>query len=103
YRLFAEAAAAINIHGDQDGLTMRTFEVCGMGGVQLIDRADLQGLYDDGAEVAAYGSTAELIELCRRAASDRAWAVGLREAGRARTLAEHTFDHRVHTLEKLWV
>ena len=37
----------------------------------------------------------ELLELCARARVDLAWAQGLREAGRRRTLAEHTFDHRV--------
>ena len=37
-----------------------------------------------------------------RARADLAWAEGLREAGRRRTLAEHTFDHRVAVLEALW-
>ncbi len=44
----------------------------------------------------------ELLELCARARVDPTWAQGLREAGRRRTLAEHTFDHRVAVLEQLW-
>ena len=36
------------------------------------------------------------------AATDHAWAEGLRAAGRARTLAEHTFSHRAAALESLW-
>jgi spore maturation protein CgeB len=102
YDVMADAAATLNLHSDQDGFTMRTFEACGVGGVQLIDRTDLAGLYDDGVELASWTSTKELIELCERARVDLAWAGGLRRRGRARTLAEHTFDHRVAVLEELW-
>ena len=58
-----DAAATLNMHADQDGFTMRTFEACGVGGVQLIDRKDLGGLYDDGVELASWTST----ERARRA------------------------------------
>ena len=37
----AGARANVNIHGDQDGFTMRTFETCGVGALQLVDRADV--------------------------------------------------------------
>ena len=64
--------------------------------VQLIDRPDVGGLYDDGSRARRPGRrSTELVELRQRARVDRAWADGLRAAGRARTLAEHTFDHRV--------
>lgn len=99
YDVMSSASAALNIHGDQDGFTMRTFEACGVGGVQLIDRNDLQGLYDDGVELASYSSSEELVEHCRRAKRDTAWAQSLRSAGRVRTLATHTFDHRAVILE----
>jgi spore maturation protein CgeB len=102
YEVMAESAATLNLHADQDGFTMRTFEACGVGAVQLIDRTDLDGLYDDGTELASWRSVGELVELCRRARVDRVWTDGLRERGRARTLAEHTFDHRVAVLEELW-
>ena len=102
YAVMAASAATLNLHSDQDGFTMRTFEVCGVGGVQLIDRADVGGLYDDGSELASWSSVDELVALAQRARVDRAWADGLRTAGRARTLAEHTFDHRVAVLEELW-
>ncbi len=90
------------MHTDQDGFAMRTFEACGAGAVQLIDRPDLAGLYDDGVEVATWSSLEQLVELSERARVDRAWADGLRAAGRKRTLAEHTFDHRVAVVEELW-
>ena len=102
YRRMASSAATLNLHGDQDGFTMRTFEAAEVGGLQLIDRNDVTGLYDDGVELAAFTSTAELVDLCRRAAADRPWSQALRIAARPLTLAEHTFDHRVATLESSW-
>lgn len=102
YRTMAQSAAALNLHGDQDGFTMRTFEACGVGGVQLIDRADVTAHYEPGTELAAFDSIEELVELAQRSRRDRSWAQSLRDAGRRRTLAEHTFDHRVRVLESLW-
>ncbi|MFL6170227.1 MAG: glycosyltransferase [Ornithinibacter sp.] len=102
YATMAGARATLNVHGDQDGFTMRTFEACGVGAVQLVDRADVSRHYEPGVELAVFGSVEEAAELARRAAADRAWAQGLRTAGRARTLAEHTFVHRARDLEALW-
>jgi spore maturation protein CgeB len=102
YRRMAEATATLNLHGDQDGFTMRTFEACGVGAVQLIDRTDVAELYSPGEDLAPYSTHEELLDLCRRAQRDPAWAGRLRESGRRRTLAEHTFDHRVRTLEAMW-
>ncbi len=102
YAVMAGARATLNVHGDQDGFTMRTFEACGVGAVQLVDRADVSRHYEPGVELAVFGSAEEAVEPARRAAADRAWADGLRTAGRARTLAEHTFVHRARDLEALW-
>lgn len=102
YRVMAESSATLNLHGDQDGFTMRTFEAAGVGGLQLIDRTDVAGLYDDGVELVGFTSSDELVDLCRRAQVDATWAQSLRGAARERTLAEHTFDHRVATLEASW-
>lgn len=102
YGLMAGAAATLNIHGDQDGFTMRTFEACGVGAVQLTDRADVAEFYAPGSELAVFSSQDELVELATRATTDREWGDGLRRAGRARTLAEHTFAHRAKALEELW-
>lgn len=102
YSIQAGAVAALNIHDQQDGFTMRTYEIPGIGGIQLIDRDDVSELYEPGKEVLVFHNEEELIELSRRAATDTSWAKKIREAGRARTLAEHTFDHRVRELAALW-
>jgi spore maturation protein CgeB len=102
YGAMAGARATLNIHGDQDGFTMRTFEACGVGAVQLVDRADVGIHYEPGREVAVFADAQEAAELARRSVSDPLWARGLRDAGRARTLAAHTFAHRARDLEALW-
>ncbi|MFW0108311.1 CgeB family protein [Rothia sp. P7181] len=103
YGVMAASPGTLNIHGDQDGFTMRTFEASGVGGLQIIDRDDVTRYYEPGTEVLTYSSTAELIELCRRIVADPQWAQKIREAGKRRTLAEHTFDERVKVLETLWL
>lgn len=102
YQIHAEAAAAVAIHGLQAGHAMRTFEIPGMGGVQLVDRPDVDQFYEVGREVALWGSAEELVDLARRAVRDAAWGNRMREAGRRRTLAEHTFDHRIAKVDELW-
>lgn len=100
--VMAGSIATINLHQNQDGFTMRTFEACGVGAVQLLDRGDVTEFYDPGVEVAVFDSPEEAADLCRRAQHDDAWAEAMRRAARARTLAEHTFDHRMRKVQEWW-
>lgn len=102
YEMTAGAPAALNIHFDQDGFTMKTFEAPGAGGVQLIDRPDVAELYEPGKEVLVYESPEELVEIARRCITDDRWGDQIREAGQRRTLAEHTFVHRAQEVARLW-
>lgn len=96
------ARASVNMHGKQDGFNLRVFEACGVGGVQLVDRADVAELYEPDREIAVYQSPEELVALCERAGSDLSWARRLREGGARRTAAEHTLVHRARFLESRW-
>jgi spore maturation protein CgeB len=102
YGVMKGSHATLNLHGDQDGFTMRTFEAAGVGGVQLCDRADVARHYEPGREVLTFSSEDELLALARRSLSDRRWADEIRRRGRRRTLAEHTLVHRMRALEALW-
>lgn len=102
YGLMAGSLASINVLHNQDGFPPRTFEVPGVGGVQLIDRPEVAEVYEPDSEVLVFRSSEELVELARRVIGDPSWTAALREAARRRTLAEHTFDHRIETLEQLW-
>lgn len=102
YRVQAAAAASLNVHGLQAGLAMRTFEVPGMNGLQLIDRPDVAEFYEIGKEVLLYQSTEELIELCQHIIADPRWSDSIRAAGLKRSQAEHTFFHRAQAMDTLW-
>jgi spore maturation protein CgeB len=102
YGITAGAVAALNSHTDQDGFTMRTYEIPGSGGLQMIDRPDVRDIFEPDREVVVYSSVDELADLCARASKDRRWARAIAEKGRQRTLAGHTFDHRVPLLEAAW-
>lgn len=100
--LMAGAPAALNIHGTHDGFNMRTFEIGGAGGVQIIDRCDVGDIYEPGQEILSYSEFDELIELSNRAIADDRWGDSIRQAAMRRTMAEHTFLHRARQLEALW-
>lgn len=93
------ALCVLNMHNHaQDGFNLRTFEVPGAAGLELIDRADVAQFYEPGREVLVYGDLDEAEELIARAKNEPEWAAGIRAAGWRRTLAEHTFTHRVAAL-----
>ena len=102
YRIQGGGAGAINIHGLQAGLSMRTFEIPGMGGVQFIDRPDVAEFYDPGTEVLVYDSYDELRELAQRALTDVDWTRSIRQRARERSLAHHTFRHRAELVAGMW-
>ena len=102
YGVMAGSPATLNLHGDQDGFTMRTFEAPGVGALQITDRLDVAHFFEIGTECLAFADEAELVDLANRAISDVPWARNIREAGRKRALAEHTFDHRIQALESMW-
>ncbi|MBP1326228.1 spore maturation protein CgeB [Leucobacter exalbidus] len=103
YGVMAGSLATLNIHGDgHDGLSMRTFEAPGVGGLQLIDRPSVADFYEPGVETLLYDTDAELVDLIQRAARDTAWSNRIRAAGKARTLAEHTLIHRMREVTRKW-
>lgn len=103
YGVMAGSLAALNVHGDgHDGFTMRTFEAPGVGGLQLVDRPDVDRYYDVGTETLVFSSPEELVDQVARARREPKWAQAIREAGQARTLAEHTLVHRMETVEAQW-
>lgn len=102
YRLMAGAAGNINSHYNQDGFTMRTFEIPGVGGLQFIDRSDICDYYEPNVEILVYSSEDELVDFCRRAIADPQWGASIASRAQARTLAEHTLAHRVAMVEAQW-
>ncbi|MGA4507723.1 CgeB family protein [Propionibacteriaceae bacterium G1746] len=102
YGVMRAGLGTLNVHGDQDGFTMRTFEAAGVGAVQLVDRPDVEHYYDPGREVLVFTDPDELVRQCRNVMASADRMAALREAAAARTRAEHTFVHRARSLEALW-
>lgn len=102
WAVMRDSLGTINIHGDQDGFTMRTFEACGVGGVQLIDRPDVTELFEPDKEVLVFSTPDELVDKAQRVLADPIRMAKLREAAAKRAAAEHTFKHRAQVLEQLW-
>lgn len=102
YGVMAGSLATLNVHSNQDGFTMRTFEAAGVGALELIDRADVSAFYDVGSEVLVFDFADDIVEFARRAQVDAGWAASIRSAGHTRTLAEHTLIHRARSLEAIW-
>jgi spore maturation protein CgeB len=67
-----------------------------------VDRADVAEFYDIGKETLVFEGEEQLVELAGRARRDRVWSERIRAAGRRRSLAEHTFAHRVARVDGLW-
>jgi spore maturation protein CgeB len=73
----------------------RTFEVPGCGGFLLTDRAPhLERYFDLQREVAVYDDPRELPEQIAYWISHEAERAAVADAGYARVLREHTYDHR---------
>lgn len=96
--VFHSALACLNsTHlSEGDSLNCRAFEICAAGGLQLIEpKAALPECYEPGREVLTYSSVEEIVEHLARARAEPGWARAIREAGHRRTLAEHTYRHRL--------
>lgn len=79
----------------------RNFEVPACGGFLLTGAAeDLNDYYQYGKEVAAYGSTAELIDKIRHYLANEKERAAIAKAGYERTMREHTYNHRFDKIFK---
>jgi spore maturation protein CgeB len=101
---FEGALASLNSTSlsEGDSLNCRAFEICGAGGLQLIEQKPVVAeCFEPGREVLTYDSVQQILEHLKRAETDPAWAAGVRAAGHRRALAHHTYAHRLtHILRR---
>lgn len=104
-RAFSAGIACLNSTSLSEGnsLNCRAFEVCGAGGLQLIeDKPVVSECFESETEVLTYKSVEEICDHLDRARRDPAWALTVRENGYNRALAHHTYRHRLdHILSDL--
>ena len=96
--VFEGALASLNCTSmsEGDSLNCRAFEICGARGLQLLeDKPSVSSCFDPGKEVLTYRSVEEILDHLARARVEPHWADSIREAGRRRVHAEHTYAHRM--------
>ncbi len=101
-RVYASHRAVLNIRNEKNvlhGLNQRSFEPYGcMTPVLNDDMADLPRCFEPGKEILVWHSLAELEDLQSRLQRDSGFAQAIGLAGHRRVLAEHTWQHRIHSL-----
>ena len=75
---------------------MRLYEATGVGSLLLTDYKDnLHCLFEPGRDVVAYHSVKECAELIQHYLEHEDERAAIAKAGQSRTLAEHTYFHRM--------
>jgi hypothetical protein len=102
YRALASAKIALNRHIDVaegHANNMRLYEATGMGAALLTDNgSNLPELFEPGREVAVYEDADDLIAGIDELLANDERRRSIAEAGRARTLSEHTWANRIAEL-----
>jgi len=101
YHVLNCSRITLNHHGDvlPYANNMRLFEATGVGTLLLTDwKENLGEMFDPGKEVVAYRTPEECAELIRYYLAHDDERQAIARAGQARTLREHTYEHRTKEL-----
>jgi hypothetical protein len=102
YQTLAEARVTLNIHVDAAGPyanNMRLYEATGAGSMLLTDSKRNLGVhFEPGREVVAFDSVDHCIEQLRYYLANERERATVAASGLRRTLAEHTYRHRMEEL-----
>lgn len=97
-QIFNGSLACLNSTTLSEGnsLNCRAFEICGAGGLQLIEnKPAVAECFEPGSEVLTYSSVDEILDHLGRVRAEPDWTRAVRAAGHARVLSEHTYKHRL--------
>jgi spore maturation protein CgeB len=102
YEVLAGSKISLNRHiGAAEGYAnnMRLFETTGVGALLITEATpNLAELFEPGREVVAYDSEHDLVEKVHHYLANDDERMQISAAGQARTLAEHTYRHRMAEL-----
>jgi hypothetical protein len=105
YQALHDARIAFNSHIDAAGAfanNLRLYEVTGVGSLLLTDwKSNLAEIFAPGVECVGYRDAAECVKLARHYLAHEDERAAIAAAGHERTLAEHTYEHRVHDLLRI--
>lgn len=103
FGLFANSKMSINIHGDDspnEAANVRLLEATGCGSLLLTENKPNLFEYFDNNELVTYESLQDLIEKITFYKNNERIAKQIAAAGRERTIAQHTYDHRVSEISE---
>jgi spore maturation protein CgeB len=101
---YARSDVSINIHRPDElfGINKRTFDICGMGGCQIVDwRPTLSEYFVPGKEVIAIEEPGKLPQRVREILKRWDLRREIAEAGKARAFRDHRNDLRAAELLNL--
>ena len=101
YRVLACSKVTVNHHGDlfPYANNQRLYEATGLGALLLTDwKANLGEMFEPGTEVVTYRSADECADLLQYYLEHGAERQTIADAGRRRTLAQHTYAQRMAEL-----
>ena len=104
FEVMQRSRVSLNIHCDSAGDHVgnrRMFEATGVGSCLLTDRGEnLDEIFEDGREVVTYSDLDDAREKLRYLLDHESERRAIAEAGRARTLSEHTVAKRVAAIDE---
>lgn len=101
YEVLARSKIVVNHHGNVPPYAnnLRLFESTGSGAMLLTDeRPNLGEIFQVGAEVVAYRDAQECVDRIQYYLTHEAERASIARAGQARTLADHSFEHRMREM-----
>jgi len=105
FNVLSKSSITFNNHIDisrNSASNMRLFEATGVGTCLLTDwKPNLHELFEPDYEVVTYRSVEECVEKAKWLLDNPIERDKIAKAGQARTLKEHTFDHRALVLDKI--
>jgi spore maturation protein CgeB len=97
-KIYARGKLALNIVDghDEEGLTLKPFEIAGSGAAMLhLDCVGIADAYEPNREVALFRTPAEARQIAGELLGDDARRAAMASAAYQRTLRDHTWDKRV--------
>ena len=103
-QIFYESVACLNHSAlsEADSMNCRAFEICGVGGLQVIEHKPcLEDYFQPGKEVLEFNSIDEIVEIYKKLTKFPNEYDSVRALGRKRALDNYTYQHRLNELLRI--
>lgn len=106
FQVIADSLVTLNVHaecaGEMTG-NIRLFEATGVGTCLLTDARDnITEFFEPNTEIVTFSSPAECVERAKWLLDNPRDALRIGKVGQAKTLSDHTYDHRAEIFDSLF-